>query len=220
LVLDGSIVHAQTVSLGQKYHDSVPVADRNFPLLDGEWTVVATGSSKSTNGIVRIERVYLAQMAGNNLSRWIYISTNAEWTGNGWDRNKSICDRKDVHAGYSDSSHNKKDTECWVLNHVGQTLGSDPAQVDIDFYRWSDKLARPNTALALSYYFVKNGDFLRADYYFNPVVAGFRDTGSAGWRGNPWHVDVASKDDKKLAYLRQLKATGEALFEKLKGVLR
>ena len=52
------------------------------------------------------------------------------------------------------------------------------------------------------------------------MVAGFRDAGSAGWRGNPWHIDVASKDEKKLAYLRELKTTGEALFEKLKGVLR
>ena len=95
-----------------------------------------------------------------------------------------------------------------------------PSQASIDFYRWSDALGRPNTALALVYFFAKRGDFLRVEYSFNPVVAGFRDTGGAGWRGNPWHVDVASKDEKKLAYLRELKATGEALFEKLKGVLR
>jgi len=65
-----------------------------------------------------------------------------------------------------------------------------------------------------------DGDFVRADYYFNPVVAGFRDTGGAGWRGSPWHADIASKDEKKLAYLRELKATGEALFERLKGVVK
>ena len=38
--------------------------------------------------------------------------------------------------------------------------------------------------------------------------------------GYAFEVDVASKDEKKLAYLRELKVTGEALFEKLKGVLR
>jgi len=214
-----STAHAQPLMLGAKYRDHVIVADHSVPLLDGEWTVVAVGSTKSTKGN-DIERVYLAQMAGNRLSRWIYISTNGEWFPGGWSRDKEICDRKDVHAGYSDTAHNPKDTECWVLNHLGQTLGKNPSQASIDFYRWSDALGRPNTALALVYFFAKRGDFLRVEYSFNPVVAGFHDTGSAGWRGNPWHVDVASKDEKKLAYLRELKATGEALFEKLKGVLK
>jgi hypothetical protein len=215
----GSAAHAQSLPLGARYRDSVMVADRKIPLLDGEWTVVAVGSTKSTKGS-DIERLYLAQMAGNRLARWVFISTNEEWLPGGWSRDKRICDRKDVHAGYSDTSHNPKDTECWVLNHLGMTLGKDPSQASIDFYRWSDALGRPNTALSLSYFFAKRGDFLRIEYCFNPVVAGFRDTGGAGWRGNPWHVDVASKDEKKLAYLRELKATGEELFGKLKGVLK
>ncbi len=214
-----SAAHAQGLPLGAKYRDHVVVAEHSVPLLDGEWTVVAVGSKKSAKGN-DLERVYLAQMAGNRLARWVSISANEEWIPGGWSRDKEICDRKDVHAGYSDTMHSPKDTQCWVLNHVGQTLGKNPSQASIDFYRWSDALGRPNTALALVYFFAKRGDFLRVEYSFNPVVAGFRDTGGAGWRGNPWHVDVASKDEKKLAYLRELKATGEALFEKLKGVLR
>src|SRR6476620_1416745 len=112
----------------------------------------------------------------------------------------------------------KTKNDIWILNHIGQTLGKNPSQASIDFYRWSDALGRPNTALALVYFFAKRGAIVRVEYSFNPVVAGFRDTGGWGWRGNPWHVGVASKDEKKLAYLRELKATGEALFEKLKGV--
>jgi hypothetical protein len=135
-------------------------------------------------------------------------------------RNKDICDRKDVHTGYSDSNHNFQDTACWILNHVGMTLGKDPNQAVIDFYRWSDTRGRPNTALCLHYCFAKRGDFLDAQYCFNPVVAGFPETPTAAWRGSPWHPDVASKDEKKLAYLRQLKATGETLFDKLKTVLK
>jgi hypothetical protein len=218
-MLLGSAAHAQNPSLGEKFRDSVTVAGKPIPLLEGEWTVVAEGAGKSS-GNNPIERLYLAQMAGSRLARWIFISTNEEWNPGGWSRDKAICDRKDVHAGYSDTINNSKTAECWVLNHVGQTLGKDPAQVNVDFYRWSDSLGRPNTALSLSYFLTKRGDFLRVEYVFNPVVAGFRDTGGAGWRGNPWHVDVASKDEKKLAYLRGLKSTGEALFEKLKGVLK
>src|SRR5216683_7792545 len=92
----GGAAHAQPLMLGAKYRDSVMVADRKIPLLDGEWTVVAVGSTKSTKGN-DMERVYLAQMAGNRLSRWIYISTNGEWFPGGWSRDKEICDRKDVH---------------------------------------------------------------------------------------------------------------------------
>jgi hypothetical protein len=94
----GSAAHAQSLPLGAKYRDSVMVADRKIPLLDGEWTVVAVGSHKSTKGN-SVERVYLAQMAGNRLSRWVFISTNEEWNPGGWTRDKEICDRKDVHAG-------------------------------------------------------------------------------------------------------------------------
>jgi hypothetical protein len=79
---------------------------------------------------------------------------------------------------------------------------------------------RPSTALCLEYYFAKRGDFLTIEYCFDPVVAGFPDTAHAAWRGNPWHSDVASKDEKKLAYLRELKVTGEALFDKMKGVVK
>jgi hypothetical protein len=111
-------------------------------------------------------------------------------------RSKSICDRSNTHASYSDSNHNTKDTECWVLNHIGMTIGKHPSQATIDFYRWSDMRGRPNTALSLQYFFAKRGDFLLVEYFFNPVVAGFSDTGDAGWTGNPRHPDVASKDEK------------------------
>ena len=124
---------------------------------------------------------------------------NAERNSGGLGRNKHVRDRKDVHAGYSDSANKPKDFKRRVLNHVGQTLGKNRSQASIDFYRWSDSRGRPNMALALSYYLEKRGDFVRADYYFNPVAAGFRDTGGAGWRGSPWHADIASKDERKLA---------------------
>jgi hypothetical protein len=219
-----SAAEAQVPGLGALYRGSISVADRTIPLLDGEWTVVAVGGARGTNqgGSITpaIVHVYLAQMSGNQLSRWMRISTNTEWSPSGWKRDKEMCDRNDAHTGYSDSNHNDRDAQCWVLNHVGQTLSKNARQALIDFYRWSDDRGRPNTALCLEYYFAKRGDFLTIEYCFNPVVAGFPDTNNAAWRGNLWHPDIASKDPKKLAYLRQLKATGEDLFEKLKGVLK
>jgi hypothetical protein len=220
LVVMPGALHAETASPGQKFRDTITNAGRTVPLLDGEWTTIAASASGSSGGSSHIERVYLAQVSGNRLSRWIKIETNDQWNPGGWKRDKAICDRSDTHFSYSDSNHNERDTECWTLNHLGMTAGKNPSQATIDFYRWSDALGRPNTAVCLIYFFAKRGDFLRVEYCFNPVVAGFRDTGGAGWRGNPWHPDIASKDPKKLAYLRELKTTGEGLFDKLKAVLK
>ena len=210
---------AQIPAVGTKIGNTIDLGVRTVPLPEGIWTVVSVAADQSTkqNGLIR---VYLAQLEGGRLSRWIYISTNADYNKGGWNRNKDICDRQNVHFNFSDSAHNPNDAECWVVNHWGQTLGSKPSQASVDFYRWSDNLGRPNTAVGLAYFFAKRGDFLLVQYEFNPVLAGFRDTTGAAWRGNPWHVDVAAKDPKKLAYLRGLKATGEKYFEQLRTVLR
>lgn len=211
LILPAMSAMAQDASLGTTYEASVPLGSRTFPLPDGRWTVVASNGKG---------RVWLAQMQGDRLSRWVYLSTNLQWNSGGWGRNKDICDRTDVHAAESDSNHSAKDIECWMLEQRGMTLGAKPDQGWVDFYRWSDNRGRPNTALSLSYYFVRNGDFFRADYFFNPVVAGFPETPTAEWRGSPWHVDMAAKDPKKLDYLRSLKGIGDGLLSKLRKVLQ
>ena len=205
--------------LGTTAHDNVGMGTRIVPLLPGDWTVAAIHESRSSSNSP-IGRAILVQLADGKLARWAYVSTNLEWNSAGWKRNKSICDRHNVHYGYADGNNNPKDAECWVLNHRGQTLGANASQVWVDFYRWSDSRGRPNTSLSLEYFFTRNGDFLEVTYDFNPVVDGFRDTSTASWRGNPWHVDMASKDARKLEYLRKLKATGEEQFAILKSVLK
>ena len=211
-------VQAQTPAVGTKIGSSIDLGVRTVPLPEGVWTVVSTGSGQSTKQNALL-RVYLAQLEGGRLSRWLYIGTNVDVKQGGWGRNKDICDRKNVHFAYDDSAHNPNDTECWVVNHWGMTLGSKPSQAAVDFYRWSDNLGRPNTSVGMAYYFAKRGDYLVVQYEFNPVLAGFPETPSAEWRGNPWHVDIASKDPKKLAYLRGLKSAGEKYFQELRTVL-
>lgn len=214
-----SAASAQVPPVGVKISGTVTLSSRTIPLPEGIWTVVAVGSGQSTKQNA-LARVYLAQLEGGQLSRWLFINTNADFNKGGWTRNKDICDRKNVHFEYSDSSHNPNDAECWVINHWGMTMGSNPPQAAVDFYRWSDNLGRPNTAVGMAYFFAKRGDFLTVEYMFNPVLAGFPDSPTAVWRGNPWHVDVASKDPKKLAYLRGLKVVGEKYFSQLRTVLQ
>lgn len=219
LWLPEASARAQALMPGMKAVGSVAVHARIIPLPSGEWTVIASSGLDGGLFNPKFGRVYLAQMEGNRLARWVYVGTNMEWNQGGWKRDKDVCDRKNVHAGYSDSMNSVRDAECWVLNHYGMTMGENPPQATIDFYRWSDNAGRPNTSLGLSYFFAKRGDMLNVRYSFNPVIAGFGDTNNAGWRGNPWHVDVASKDPKKLQYLRELKGIGEQKFGELRGVL-
>src|SRR5471030_1196256 len=210
--------HAQIPGVGAKISGTINLEVRSVPLPQGTWTVVSVESARSTKQNAMV-RVYLAELERGQLWRWLYISTNIDYNKGGWNRNKDICDRKNVHFGYSDSSHNVNDAECWVVNHWGQSLGENPSQAAIDFYRWSDTLGRPNTSVGTAYFFAKRGDVLTVQYEINPVLAGFPDSPTAVWRGNPWHVDVASKDPQKLASLREVKAAGEKYFEQLRTVL-
>ena len=220
-----AIGHAQGVAPGTTYVGSVPVAGITIPLLEGTWQVVAVERAEGTSpaGEVRppLVRAMMAQIGGPRLARWMYInaSDGRDYTG-GWKRDADTCDRKDVHFSYSDKNYSAKDTQCWVLNHKGMTLSAAAPQVAVDFYRWSDDKGRPNTALSLNYYLVKGSSFLQVDYTFNPVADGFPDTPTADWRGNPWHLDIAPKDPKKLAYLKQLKEIGDGMFSKLRATMR
>jgi hypothetical protein len=210
--------HAQIPAVGTKIGSTIDLEARSVPLPQGIWTVVSVESAPSTKQNATV-RVFLAELERGQLWRWLHIRTNIDYNKGGWRRNKDICDRKNVHFSYSDSAHNENDAECWIVNHWGQTLGDKPSQAAIDFYRWSDTLGRPNTSVGTAYFFVKKGDFLTVQYEINPVLAGFADTPTAEWRGNPWHVDMASKDPKKLSSLREVKAAGEKYFEQLRTVL-
>jgi hypothetical protein len=218
MMFDLTMAHAQAPAIGSKIGNAIDLGGRTVPLPQGIWTVVATDSGPSAKHHPLI-RIYLAELQNGKLWRWLYIVTNVDYTGGSWVRNKDYCDRKNTHFAYSDSWNSPTKAECWIVNHWGEALGSNPPQVSIDFYRWSDMLGRPNTSIGTAYYFSRKGEFLTVEYHINPVLAGFPDTPTALWRGSPWHVDVASKDPKKLDALREVKAAGELYFERLRTVL-
>jgi hypothetical protein len=213
---------AQELGVGTRITGSAAtVYGRTIPLpAGGEWLVVGQSGNQSTLG-TGIRRIILAQESGGRLARWVYVDTNPNQRESSsrshWFRDPDICDRKDVHFAFSDTDYSDKNMSCWILNHTGMTLGSKASQASVDFYRWSDQRARPNTALSIQVYLVRSFDLLRVEYFFNPVLDGFAETPTAVWRGNPWHADIASKDPRKLAYLKALKAQGETLFQALQA---
>lgn len=216
IVLAAGPAHAQ--DMGNTANSVYYLGNRLIPLPRGTWQIVSTETAHSTNG-GPIARAYLADVQNGVLSRWIYMATNTDYNSGGWKPNKDICGRANVHFAYSGSAQTSNDAECWIVNHWGMTMGSKPSQAQVTFYRWSDTLGRPNTAVGVEYYIAKHGDFLTLQLMYNPVVDGFPETPSAEWRGSPWHADVASKDPKRLAYLRALKTLGEQYFDQLRSVL-
>lgn len=214
--IDG--VLAQVPGIGTTLQNELTLDGRHVPLPQGNWSVVSTQEVSSDNNNP-LSRIYLAELDHGVLSRWIYVATNSEYNRGGWKRNKNICDRTNVHFGYSDSMRDPNDIECWIVNHWGMTMGENASQATVDFYRWSDTRGRPNTAVGVAYFFAKNGDFLTVELMYNPVIDGFPETPGAVWRGSPWHADIASKDPRRMSYLKALKAMGETYFQQLRSVL-
>jgi hypothetical protein len=200
--------------IGTIVKNVVQLGERQIPLPEGEWSLIAkeTRLSGGSAAGVPLAYVYLAQVRGGVVARFIFAGTNLEGISGGWARDRAVCDRGDTHSASSDRNYNSRDTECWVTNHLDMTLGANTWQVHKDFFQWSQDKKRPATALAIEYYLVKNFDFLRVQYGFNPELEGFERTPNSGWRGNPWHKDHASEDPKKIAYIQKVKAEGERLL--------
>lgn len=205
--------------IGTSFQSVAKFGPRQLPLPPGEWTLLSREMARSTGNTaapIPILRVYLVQMVGGRLERWIHANTNTQVSATGWTRNRNVCDRGDVHVGVSDSNYNERDTECWIVNHYGLTPGATAAAYIRAFYDQTADKRRPVTALGEQYFLVKDGSFLDVTYYSNPESAGFEKTPTADWRGNPWHRERAAQDPKKLAYIAKLKAEGESLLPLVK----
>lgn len=200
--------------IGTVVKNVAQLGERQIPLPEGEWLLVAKQNRLSGGSAagVPLAYVYLAQIRGGVVARFIFAGTNLEGVSGGWTRDRAVCDRGDTHSAFSDRNYNSRDTECWVTNHLDMTLGTNAWQIHKDFFQWSQDKKRPATALAAEFFLVKNFDFLRIQYGFNPELEGFERTPNSSWRGNPWHKDHAYEDPKRAAYIQHIKAEGERLF--------
>lgn len=207
--------------VGTVYKDAAEVGRKQVPLPGGDWVLAAKESARTTGGSnVPLFRAILMQEKEGKLHKWVYINTNLDVGVGGWTRDRAICDRADVHHNASDRNYNAKDTECWIVNHYGQTLGANPSPVYTDFFKATDDKGRPATSLGISFFIVKDFDFLTVLYNVNPELEGFEKTPTADWRGNPWHRDMTGTDAKKLEYISKLKLEGEGLLPLVKDGFR
>jgi hypothetical protein len=203
----------EKLPIGTVVKGTAVLGERQFPLPDGEWRLIAKQVTRSG---VEIARIYLVQIEGNSLKAAIQAAASLSASAGGWTRRRDICDRADTHFNESDQNYNVSNTECWTLNHIGLTMSGSPGQVHVDFYRYTDDKNRPRTALVNGYYIVKGFHFLEVQYGYNPELEGFEPTPNSDWRGNPWHRDAVATDPKKATLIARLRAEGEKLFPLVK----
>lgn len=227
LCLGTTSAHANTglesLPIGSVVKGTAQLEKKQFPLPPGDWQLVSRERrvwSGGAGGGGPFVFIYLAQFENGVLAKAISAQTNLEPTGGGWVRDRTICDRADVHHAVFDRNYNVRDAECWTVNHLGMSLENNAWQVVKDFFRATDDKKRPKTALGISYFLVSHNDHLRLIYYTNPELAGFEPTPTAAWPGNHWHRDVMAGDAKRVAYIQQLKAEGEKLLPLVKAGLR
>jgi hypothetical protein len=205
--------------LGTTFQTAAKFGSKQIPLPAGEWSLLAREVTRSpasaTAASIPTLRAYLVQFKGGTLDRWIYAASNTEVGSHGWSRDRSVCDRNDVHFGASDANYNARDTECWIVNHEVFTRSNNPADIHNIFYDKTHDKGRPMAAIVAHYYLVKGPNYLGVKYYSNPENADF-ERASGSWRANSWHRDLAAQDPKKVAYIAKLKSEGESLLPLLK----
>ncbi|MDK9722436.1 MAG: hypothetical protein OEL53_14765 [Rhodospirillales bacterium] len=207
-------------SVGKQVSGSVRIGNAHVALPPGSFTVAVFNESESTGSAAihsKLHLAWLVQTVDGRLNRAILIESN---TGNslvgGWNRNKEICDRKDIHHNDSDQNYSIKDTHCWSVNHYVLGRSSSTSKTTTAFYDYTKDMRRPVAALVNAFYLVKGASFLRALYYLNPEIEGF-DPAKQDWRTNDWHMDRVSGDPKRSAYVASVKAEGEVLSKLYKS---
>ncbi|MBF0267239.1 MAG: hypothetical protein HQL44_01475 [Alphaproteobacteria bacterium] len=207
-------------SIGKQVSGSVRIGNAHVALPPGNFTVAVFDESESTGSAAihsKLHLAWLVQTVDGRLNRAILLESN---TGNslvvGWNRNKEICDRKDVHHNLSDQNYSINDALCWSVNHYTLTRSSTTSKTTAAFYDFTDKINRPATALVNAFHIVKDDSFLRAIYYQNPETEGFYPAKQT-WQMNDWHHDRILGDSKRVAYVSAVKAEGEALYKLYKS---
>jgi len=209
--------------LGTQFNGLVAIAGRQIPLPAGNWVLYGVdnaASGTSSTGRIRLFDAILIQLKDGRLDRWIYFRTNLEASSaGGWQRVREICDRNDIHFSYSDKNFNSRETECWGVNHLVNTLGNNAAKIHKDFFEKSVNLQRPHTSLVSMFYLTLNANFITIYYHTNPEARGFERVPS-DWRGNQWHKDAIAGDAERSEFVASVRSEGEALWPLLKRGLR
>lgn len=214
------------IAVGDKHSNTLTIGEKQIPLPPGEWEVIASQSKAvfTTGGspIGDIAEIYLARREKNQVTMALFVRTNPEQvSASGWVRNRSVCDRKNVHFNESDRNYNTAESECWQINHIVNTTSYTDTNVARQAFKSFQRTEfGTTTAIASEFWVNDKYDMLYARYYLLPVRYGFASSGDLKWKSSEWQPEAIRDDAKKKRFVAAAKAFAEKLYPFVKQGFR
>ncbi|MFT5486509.1 MAG: hypothetical protein ACI9JL_000892 [Paracoccaceae bacterium] len=205
-----------TYPAGSFHQNVVSIGKKQIPLPEGKWELKFSSAlaGSQTGPLGNAERVaaWLLKRDEGRYSEALIIRTNNEQIdGSGWTRPPHICDRKNVHFNLSDKTYDRRDTDCWQVNHLVNTYtrSRNPTYQNLKY--WARKNMKTTTVLALQFWLNDGYDILRVDYMVNPTHFGFPPLGEQEWKASQWHPEFIKGHAASERAITVLQHTGEKL---------
>lgn len=207
-------------SVDSVHEGFVSVGNKQIPLLPGEWQVLATETSSSSD-FTPVLSIMLGSMEKKAGAFAITIHTNIDSSGGwGWAL-KSACLKKQLLHVRSIEAIEGTGEGCWFLNHLMLAYlkrGSFASKAFDSVKR--NGVVLPKTSVYTGFRFSDTHEILEVRYFYNPEVEGFEPPHQLRWKNNDWHKDQIHLDLKRVAYVEKMKKWAEAFFSKVETGFR
>ncbi|MCM0019737.1 MAG: hypothetical protein NBV67_07070 [Tagaea sp.] len=197
-----------------------------IPLPAGNWVLAGRGETigREATGQIRIANVFLVEQAHGQMARIVTAQAplRGQGSGNGWVRNRGICDRTNVLHNESDRNFNVREARCWQINHYVISAPNNPNEPLQDFYSWmqENSLTLPKLRVVSEHFLTASGPYITVSYAFNPQVMGMDPGPAERWDSTDWSVSqIAAHPDKK-AFADGMKAFATAIQAELERGLQ
>ena len=200
------------------FEGSYEIGQKRIPLPKGKWELILSSDRQSftEGGSVSGKRAisYPVRRENGQITMAARIFANSgPGNGNGWTRNRRICDRRDVHFNESDRNYNPQEAECWQVNHFVNTYSYTSSNVMRQKFKsvWSAKFGT-STAIALDFTVNDAIDVMQVQYFILPVRYGFDSDSDINWKSSKWHPeDILDQPDKQ-KFIAAVKSFGEKIL--------
>lgn len=206
------------LSVGDSHERFLAIGEKQIPLPPGKWDVIASQSknifTSAGSPIGKIAEIYLARTQNKRVNMALYIRSNLEQAAvSGWVRNRSVCDRKNVHFNESDRNYNPAESECWQVNHIVNTTNYTDSNVARQTFKAFQRTKfGTSTTVAPEFWVNDSYDMLFARYYLLPVRHGYESSRDLKWKNSEWHPEAIGDDAAKKRFVAAAKAYAEKLL--------
>lgn len=214
------------IAVGDRHETFLAIGEKQIPLPPGEWSVIASklenAFTRAGSPIGKIGEIYLARTQNDRVTMALYVRTNMELAAvSGWVRNRSVCDRKNVHFNESDRNYNPAESECWQINHIVNTTNYTDSNVARQAFKAFQRAKfGTTTVIAPEFWLNDNSDMLFARYYLLPVRHGYQRSEDLKWKNSEWHAEAIRDNVEKKRFVAAARVYAKKLFPLVKQGFR